>query len=68
MTILESNTHGEDVKVLPPPVTYKADKKEYKTIQLANGLRALLIADCKAVPLEELDQVQRQGLVSMETQ
>ena len=43
--------------MLPPPVTFKTDKKEYKSIQLPNGLRALLIADARAVDLKELDEV-----------
>ena len=51
------NSSSEGVKVLPPPVTFKTDKKEYKSIQLPNGLRALLIADARAVDLKELDEV-----------
>jgi secreted Zn-dependent insulinase-like peptidase len=33
------------VKLLPTPEKSPADKKEYRAIQLDNGLTALLIAD-----------------------
>jgi len=44
-----------DIKVLPTPLTSKTDKKEYKAIQLSNGLRALLISDTR-YDLDKLNQ------------
>ena len=42
-------------KLLTDPIKAKSDKKEYRSIELPNGLRALLIADL-AYPLEKLDE------------
>jgi nardilysin len=43
------------VKVLPSPEKSENDKKEYRVIQLENGLKCLLISDL-AYPLDKLDQ------------
>ena len=41
------------VQVLDTPDKAKSDKKEYRVIQLGNGLKALLISDTR-YPLEKV--------------
>ena len=43
------------VKILATPEKSENDKKEYRVIELENGLKCLLIADL-AYPLEKLDE------------
>ena len=43
------------VKVLATPEKSENDKKEYRVIELENGLKCLLIADL-SYPLEKLDE------------
>ena len=45
-------------KLLPTPVKSSTDEKQYRVIQLPNGLRALLISD-KRVGLDTLDEEER---------
>ena len=44
-----------EIKVLPTPIKSSEDVKDYKMIQLPNGLKALLISDT-SYDLEKLDQ------------
>lgn len=44
--------------ILPAPDKAKTDLKEYRSIRLPNGLRALLISDTR-YPLERLDEEER---------
>ena len=52
-------------KILPTPVKAESDKKEYRAIELPNGLRALLISDTR-YPLEKLDLEEKLAAVADE--
>ena len=54
-------------KVLPTPVKSSTDEKQYRVIQLPNGLRALLISD-KRVGLDTLDEEERVLDVTMSSE
>ena len=54
-------------KVLPTPVKSSTDEKQYRVIELSNGLRALLISD-KRVSLDTLDEEDRVLDVTMSTE
>ena len=49
------DTKMSEIKVLPTPIKSSEDVKDYKMIQLPNGLKALLISDT-SYDLEKLDQ------------
>ncbi|TRY68749.1 hypothetical protein TCAL_02496 [Tigriopus californicus] len=53
------------VQVLATPAKSKSDPKEYRTLQLDNGLRVLLIADT-AYPLDQLDR-QEEAMSQMDS-
>ncbi len=48
-------SQGQGVLTLPHPDKSATDKKDYRAIQLENGLRVLLISD-RAYPLSKLDE------------
>ena len=52
-------------KLLPTPVKAKSDKKDYRSIELPNGLRALLIADL-SYPLDKLDEEEKAEMMMEE--
>ena len=45
-------------KILPAPLKSSTDEKKYRVIELANGLRALLVSD-KRFCLNALDEEER---------
>ena len=53
-------------KLLPTPVKAQSDKKEYRSIELPNGLRALLIADL-SYPLDKLDEEEQLEMMEEES-
>uniref|UniRef100_A0A2H1VXN7 SFRICE_040305 n=1 Tax=Spodoptera frugiperda TaxID=7108 RepID=A0A2H1VXN7_SPOFR len=50
-SIINMSLRTEKVEVLPEPIKSDADKKQYKTIRLENGLTALLISDASRLTL-----------------
>ena len=50
-------------KVLPIPVSPQSDKKDYRVIELSNGLRALLISDT-SYDLDKLNQEEEDAAAS----
>jgi hypothetical protein len=48
-----------EITILPTPVKSESDKKDYRVIQLPNGLKALLISDT-SYDLEKLDEEEAQ--------